>query len=680
MLLAQHQQFVGTRKIVRQDGAVHVQHATGSLGNWTQTFHGQLTRDGGAHDSLRHSVYELHTQKEWQDNFLRLGYFTPATVGLSRLPRTFGNSPDTTLGVMLGSSDSLAKEGNKAAIYPIYVTANREGIVEIYRDGALINSQAIQPGLQILDTRPLPGGIYDIEVRLIEDGTITSRNNELVYKPSNWRNPEQRWRYNVFAGRESSLLSNWDNPVDGEATAGAAINYLLHPRAVVGLSGRQIKGQNQLGSSLDLGLSPQSSLFTSVYRAQQRGLGMDVQAQHNYGSGSVIFSHSRSWLDNRETWETLRDGTRVRQRTPYNGNVSNSSFSVNHRLGGHDSISARLAHSEGYLQGVGLDLGWMRSSNLFGYDAHWRLSIFDRPGASSSGHARNRGVDLSLNLALGREGKRLTASVGSRASRSGDNDRNASLGYQQALDWGPLRSLRAAIQADTYGMGLSGGAELNADYVSGDLQLQRSSYNQSLAGSLNLSSSVAVGEHKLAVSGQHLGTEASMIIDVESDVEAIELRADDLSGSGAILKPGRNLLGLTPYRDGTVQFDFQGVYAAAASIQPARVRYHVNKGGVVYQQVKVMKTMTLFGRLVDDQGLPLKGHHVLNHASRGVTEVDGFFSMQLSASVPTLEVVRGETVVCQFTLDLAALPQEGDVLMAGDLLCSESTRVKLASH
>ncbi|WP_278940848.1 TcfC E-set like domain-containing protein [Pseudomonas helleri] len=654
--------------------------ATGSLGNWTQTFHGQLTKDGGADDTLRHSVYELHTQKEWQNHFLRFGYFTPDAVGLSRLPRTFGNSPDTALGLMLGSSDSLAKEDNKAAIYPIYVTANREGIVEIYRDGALINSQAVQPGLQILDTRLLPGGIYDIEVRLIEDGTITSRNNELVYKPSNWRNPDQRWRYNVFAGRESSLLSNWDNRVDGEATAGAAINYLVHPRAILGLSGRQIKGQNQLGSSLDLGLGERSSLYTSVYRAQDRGLGMDIQALHNYGSGNLIFSHSRSWLDNRDTWETLRDGTRVRQRNPYNGNVSNSSFSVNHRLGGHDSLSARLSHSEGYLEGVGLDLGWMRSSELFGHDAHWRLSVFDRPGASSSGYARNRGIDLSLNLALGREGKRITASVGSRASRSSDNERNASLGYQQSLDSGPLRSLSAAIQADTYGTGLSAGAELDSNFVSGDLQLQRSSYNQALAGSLNLSSNVALGAHKVAVSGRYLGAEASMIVDVESDVEAIELRADDLSGSGAILKPGRNLLPLTAYRDGTVQFDFQGVYAAAASIQPTRTRYHLNKGGVAYQQVRVMKTMTLFGRLLDTQGLPLKGYHVLNHASRGVTEVDGFFSMELSANAPTLEVVRGDKVVCQFTLDLAALPMEGDVLMAGDLFCTDSASVKLAKN
>lgn len=132
--------------------------ANASLGNWTQTFNGQLSRMGGSQGGIQHSVYELHTQKEWQDNFLRIGYFTPDSIGLNRQPRSFGSSPDTALGVMLGSSDSLAKDGAKPSVYPIYVTANREATVEIYRNGALINSQQVQPGLQALDTRPLPGG------------------------------------------------------------------------------------------------------------------------------------------------------------------------------------------------------------------------------------------------------------------------------------------------------------------------------------------------------------------------------------------------------------------------------------------------------------------------------------------------------------------------------------------
>jgi hypothetical protein len=323
----------------------------------------------------------------------------------------------------------------------------------------------------------------------------------------------------------------------------------------------------------------------------------------------------------------------------------------------------------------------MRSVKLFGHDANWTFSVFDRPGAASSGNQRNRGVDLSLNLSLGSEGKRFTASAGSRASRDGKNDRNASVGYQQDIKSGPIRNINGNVQTDTYGVGLSGSAQFETTLATGDVQVQRSSYNQALSGSLNLTSNLVVGGNKMALSGQHIGSEAGMIIDVESDLDEIELRADDLSGGGAVLHPGRNVVPISAYKGGNVQFDFQGTDAPAATIQPARARYHLNKGGVAYQKVRVMKTLTVLGRLIDAQGQPLKGHHVINHASRGVTEVDGFFSMELSASSPTLEVVRDDRVMCQFALDPKVLPTEGDVLMAGDLRCIEGSATgKLAKR
>jgi hypothetical protein len=573
------------------------------------------------------------------------------------------------MGVMLGSSDSLAVEGTKAAVYPLYVTANREAVVEIYRDGVLINTQQVQPGLQTLDTRPLPGGIYDVEVRLLEDGQETSRTDELVYKPNNWRNPDQRWRFNGFLGRETQLLSSWDKQPDAGNTAGAAVNYLLHPRAVVGLSARQVKTRNQLGTSLDLGVGNASNLYANLYKSQDHGTGMDVQALHNYGSGNLIASHNRSWLDNRNTYETLIDGTQVRQRYVYNGPVSNSSLAINHRLSSTHSLNARYSYTQGQIQGSAIDLSWMRHGRLFGNTATWQLSVFDRPASISSGNERNRGVDLSVTLAVGGTGKNVNASLGTRTDREGNRDRNASVGYQQQLQSGPLSSVSASATTDTYGVGLSGSGRFSTQVAEGDLFLQRSSYNKALTGALNLTSNLVIGGGHIAVTGGSTRQEAGMIIDVESDLDQITLRADDLSGTGTILKPGRNFVPVSAYRDSTVQFDFQGNHAPAANIQPPRARYHLNKGGVAYSQVRVTKTMTVLGRLVDAKGLPMKGQHVINHASRSVTEVDGFFSLEMSESTPTLEVRKNDQRVCAFTLDPSQLNRENDVLMAGDLRC-----------
>ncbi|QHD02977.1 pilus assembly protein PapC [Pseudomonas sp. S04] len=647
--------------------------ASSSLGNWTQAINMQLSRLGGMDNTLYHSVNELYTQRELEGSFLRLGLFTPSSEGLTRQPRTFGTSPDTALGVMYGSSDSLAINNLKPAVYPIYVTANRQGSVEIYRDGLLINTQAVPAGLQTLDTRPLPGGIYEVEVRLIEDGQITSSTQELVYKPSNWRNHDERWRYNLFAGRESKVLSNWDEQDDGDMTAGAAFNFLLHPRVILGLSGRQVRDTLQYGTSLDWAIVNSASLYASVYQTEDYGTGLDVQGLYSYGSGSIVASHNRSWLDTTRLYDTLPDGTRVRQRNVFVGQTSNSSLSVNHRLTSKSSINARVSHSEGNTEGTGVDLGWTQRTRLFGSDANWRLSLFDRPGSFSSGDDRNRGIDLSVNIALGGPGEQISGSIGTRTAREGGRDNNASITYRKDLQDHLLQSVSATAITDTYGVGLNAMANMQSDLVNGDGFIQRSSFNNDLTGGLNLDSTVAVGASKMVITSQYHRDGAGMIIDVESDIEDIALRADDLSGGSALLKPGRNFVPITAYKSSSVSFDFEGNHVPAASIQPARSSYHLNKGGVEYRKITVSKTVTVLGRLVDPQGKPLKGHHIINHASRGVSEVDGFFSMEMNAGSPTLEVRSGNQLLCQFRLDPNNARRENDVLMIGDLHCTPDT-------
>lgn len=647
--------------------------ASGSLGNWTQNLNMQLARLGGPDDKLYHAIYELYSQRELEGNFLRLGYFTPNSEGLSRQPRAFGASPDTAVGLMYGSSDSLAINSPKPSVYPIYVTANRQASVEIFRNGLLINTQPVDAGLQTLDTRPLPGGIYEVEVRLIEDGQITSTTQELVYKPSNWRNHDERWRYNLFAGQESKLLSNWDEQAYGDMTAGAAFNYLLHPRVILGVSGRQVRDTLQYGSSIDWTLANNTSLFANLYQTQDHGTGLDVQAMYNYGTGSVFATHNRSWLDTTKIYETLPDGTRVRQRNVFVGQTSNSSLSVNHRVSSKNSLNARVSHSDGNTEGVGLDLGWTQRGNLFGSDANWRFSVFDRPGSFSSGDARNRGVDLTVSLALGGPGEQWSGSIGSRTSRDGGRDNNASLTYRKDLQDHVLQSVSATAITDTYGVGLSGLTNFQTEAINGDAFVQRSSFNGNYTGGLNLDSTVAVGGQHVVMTSQHQGSGAGMIIDVESDLDEVALRADDLTGGSTALRPGRNFIPITAYKSSSVSFDFEGNHPPAASIQPARTSYHLNKGGVDYRKITISKTLTVLGRLVDPQGKPLKGHHIINHASRGVSEVDGFFSMEMKAGSPTLEVRYGNQLLCQFRLDPSSARNENDVLMIGDLRCTPDT-------
>ena len=310
---------------------------------------------------------------------------------------------------------------------------------------------------------------------------------------------------------------------------------------------------------------------------------------------------------------------------------------------------------------------------MLGSDANWRLSVFDRPATASTGDNRNRGVDLSVSMALGSPSEQWAASVGTRTARDGSRDNNGSITYTKTLDDHLLQSVSGTAIVDTYGVGLSGRASFQSDALHGDTYVQRSSFNGSLSGGLNLASTVAVGGSAAVLSSQPQGGGAGMIVDVDTDLDDITLRADDLTGGSARLRPGRNFVPITAYKNSTLAFDFDGNHPPAAHIQPARSNYHLNKGGVGYRKISVMKTVTVLGRLIDEIGAPLKGHQVVNHASRAVSEVDGFFSMEMSASAPTLEVRYANQLLCQFRLDPSTARRESDVLMIGDLRCTPDT-------
>jgi Mat/Ecp fimbriae outer membrane usher protein len=650
--------------------------AQGSLGHWTLVGNYQVDRSSDEAGQLRQSVQSLYAQREFRDNFLRAGYFLPNFQGVTRQPRAPGSFSHTAVGMMAGSSDSLAIDSRAPSLYPVYVTANREGTVEVFRDGSLIQTQPLQPGLQELDTRRLPGGIYEVELRVIEDGREGSRETTVIHKPGNWRDPSRRWRYSVFAGVQHSLLDTLEDPNAGAFAAGGIVNYLAHPRAILGLSAQQLDGGNAVAGSLDWQVNDRANVHTNAYSGDH-GNGVDLQGMWRHGKGTVIASHNRSWQERRrpgdDAYPPLRPGAELPQTR--SGWLQTSALSMNHRLGDSSHVAARVSHHRGTSNGVGLDLSFGRRQTLFGSDATWRAAVFDRPASASSGTRRNRGVDFTLNIALGQERRRYSGSLGSRTATDGGRSLYASAGVQQGHEEGLLRSVAGQATLDSDGLGLSSNAQFEHPALRGDAHAQRSSLGGTVSGGLNLESTMAMGGGKLAIAGawQVGSVDTGMIVDVSSELPDVELRAYDSRGGAYALHPGRNFLPVTAYRTGALQIDFHGRAAPAASIQPATLDYHLNKGGVAYGKVDVLSTFTVMGHLKDAAGQPLAGAHVINHAGRSVAEADGFFALEMSARVPSLEVRHPRVAGCSFLLDGTATRPDGDTWLAGVLQCPPST-------
>ncbi len=624
----------------------------GSWGQWTPFMEGDATWQEGQSSEV--GLAQLYGERLHEANFYRLGFFFPSAQGLVRQPNYYSGATPTVLGMMWGSSDLLRRERGIPSLAPIQVAPARPGMVEIYRDGNLIQSQPVVSGLQALDTRSLPGGIYEVELRLLEDGQETRRWREMIYKPSNWQTPEEPWRFNLFAGRQTRwLVRQGDSDLEG-ASGGVAVNHLLLPSLVVGAGSQYVDRRTQHSLSLDWEATSQLHGFASLNQSVGMGWGYDLQGIYWYGNSSLVASHSRNQRKQGEASAV-------------------SSLSLQQSLETWGSLGVYVSHQSG--RGNGADLGWHYSDRLWGRWVTWGVTLFDRPGSESTAQQRDRGSTFSLTVNLGGQDRQLSLGLGSNTSRSGGAQRSAYLNYQQEVDWGPLRQVSVGSTHDSYGTGLSGYGRFASPWLGGDLFAQHSSYNEQVTGGINLESLVALGrEGELALGSREMGgmgNEAAMILDIDADDEAARIRVSDDLGSVQTLGPGRHLVSVPALQSGALQLEMADQDGAPLTIKPAVLPYHLNRGGVGYGQVSAMNTVTVIGRLLNKEGQPLRGAVVRNHIGRTMSENDGFFVMDMSKKTPSLQVELDGRLQCQMLLNQDDNKWRQDTWFLGDLVCHE---------
>lgn len=597
---------------------------TSSFANWSQKASFQSSGTDGNYHYSRSSLYELYTQKELQGSFVRLGFFTPDND--TGNVQTSGFGYDTVVGAMWGTSDALRVNTDSVSAWPVYVTGRNQSIAEVWREGRLIHTQQLQAGVQALDTRHLPGGIYDITIKIIENGQTVDTQQAQIYKPQGWSDPNRRWRLNLWSGQHRTLATGEgrlreDNPF----SVGGGIDVLAHPRAVLGLSGAATEKEHQVRTRANITLSPDDTLFAQYTLGNteyQLNQNTDIRYYRNISAGG---SASLFWRST--TTDIYGHRTKSRQQ----GDTWGSSLSL--RLPWSTSLIVNGQYMDtAWRRGFGTDISITTLATLSGRDMNFRVSAYDRPGFNDN--RRDQGVSFGVNISLAPAARHtISAETGIN-----QNQGYSSLNYQwQPGDDSGIRSLGGGISYSQQNTVISGNASVDTPYVSGDGYVQHNTQGNTNTAGGNLSQVLVMGGGRLAsVNGNNSRSmESALIVDVDSDDETANVMASGQMAETR-LKAGRNIVPAELWKKDTVQFTASG--GESVQVFPSFDTVQMRRGSVKYIRVKAVKTFTVVGMLQDAHGNVLKNRYVRSDVSGGVINAEGVLTLDTGTANQTLTV------------------------------------------
>ncbi|WP_051546309.1 TcfC E-set like domain-containing protein [Tatumella sp. UCD-D_suzukii] len=586
---------------------------TASFAGWSQRASFQSSGTDGSYRYSSSGLYELFTQKELQGSFVRLGLFSPDSDNGN--VQTSGFGYDTVAGAMWGTSDTLLVSTDSVSAWPVYVTGRNQSVAEVWRDGRLIHTQQLQAGVQALDTRQLPGGIYDITIKIIENGQTTDTQQAQIYKPQGWSDPNRRWRMTLWGGQRRTLATG-DTGTGRETpfAAGGGIDVLAHPRAILGVSTAVTEKEQQVRTRANITLSPDDTLFAQYTLGNmeyQANRNTDIRYYRNIpGGGSAslfwrstttdIYGHRTASRQQGDTW-----GSSLSLRMPWS-----TSLIVNGQY-----------MNTAWRRGVGTDVSVTTLATVAGHDMNFRVSAYDTPGFNSQ--RRDHGVSFGVSLSLAPAARHT---VSAETGMSG-NQGYSSLNYQ----WQPgnnssLRSLGGGVSYSPQNTVFSGNATVDTPFVSGDAYVQHNTQGSSNTAGGNLSQVLVMGGGKVASANGNASRsmESALIVDVDSEDDTTGILASGTSAETR-LKPGRNIVPAELWKKDTVQFSASG--GESVQVFPSQESMQMRRGSVKYISVKAVKTFTVVGMLLDTQGEVLKNRYVSSDVSGGIINAEGVLTL-----------------------------------------------------
>ncbi|VUT11731.1 fimbrial biogenesis outer membrane usher protein [Klebsiella spallanzanii] len=559
-------------------------------------------------------------------------------------------------GASLGNQASSTVFDNTQSATPVVAFLSAAGEVHLSRDGRLLSVQNFAMGNHEVDTRGLPYGIYDVDVEVIVNGRVVSKQTQRVNKLfSRGRGAGAPLAWQLWGG--GFHMDRWS--ADGKKTQPAKDSWLAGVSASGSVS---TFSWAATGYGYDNNAVGETRLTLPLTESINVNLQNMLASDSSWSSvGSISASlpggFSSVWVNHEKT----RIGDNIRR-----------SDADNRAIGGTLNLNALWSK----LGTLSISYNDDRRNNSHYYTADYYQTLYTGAWGSlgmragiqrfnNSDSSANTGKYIALDFSLPL-GNWFSAGMSHQNGYT-----TANLSARKQFDEGSIRTIGAnvsrAISGDTGDdKTLSGGAYAQFDtrYSTGTLNVN-SGADGYVNTNLTANGSVGWQGKNIAASGR---TDGNAGVIFNTGLEDDGKLSAKVNGRIVQLSGKRNYLPLSPYSRYEIELQNSKNSLDSYDIVTGRKsRMTLYPGNVAVIEPEVKQMVTVSGRIRAEDGTLLANARINNHIGRTRTDEKGEFVMDVDKKYPTIDFSYGKNQSCEVALELS---QARGAVWVGDVVCS----------
>jgi Mat/Ecp fimbriae outer membrane usher protein len=572
---------------------------------------------------------------------------------------------DRLVGMRIGSTlkTRLDQSSLRVSEIPILVTASAN--VEVFRDGKLIDVQRVEPSQPRLDTSRLPGGSYEILLRITE-GSQTREETRFFTSGSNL--PPQgapQWYLELGFPTQNSIQNDFFPNLNSQPVFNAGYSKRLNAR--LGVSGSvSVSERDQYAEASVFFTGPKYSLQSGIIASAKGDYGGFASA--SYQKDNWRFSGNIRNVQAKEEGGIITNGPYV----PFPQSFSQASLRgsykfENGRIGVRGFYRQTGTASDTYFGGPFIDYNIVKTG---------RSRVVFSAQAETGNDRASYFMGLRLDTRLKSPKPRRNTTLASAANIRTDSFKPTGIRTTREILETTMRTkLRQGIENDSEyfaGMryedsnaGVRAGLRKRTANVNIGLEARYEYQNQTNLFA-DLASGIALGGGQMAQISRF--QESGAVVDIAGDGDAKYY----VQGNGRKLREtGEGKSAFVPLRP----FDIHDISIKSRNARNVEYENHADRlvlypGNIPRIERRSTAVIIIVGRLLSPDGVPLGDATIRSDKLVGITDGAGYFQIDYSGNA-NLRATLLDNLTCELDLEtiLKNIPQGENFTDLGDVIC-----------